>query len=113
MDRLRDFHDRHLLLQPDPGSFSFEAQLGRWSDKNLDLLPRLLKEWEWYHVGGFWISEGFSAGQMQIASASVALGLDPGLTLIAYLIGNLNVTVACSGSGYLGSKVGAWVLSGA
>ena len=113
MERLRTFHDRHLLLRPDPGSFSLETQLTRWSNKDLDPVPRSRKKWEWYHVGGFWIAEGFSVAQMQAASASVALGLNPGLTLVAYLIGNIIVAVACCGSGYIGSKVSARIVSSA
>ena len=109
MDKLKRFHDRHLLLHPEPGSFSSEAQLVRWSNKDLDPVPRSQKKWEWYHVGGFWIAEGFSVAQMQTASASVAIGLNPGLTLVAYLIGNLMVTVPCCASGYIGSKVSPWL----
>ena len=56
-------------------------------------------------MGGFWVAEGFSAAQIQTASASVALGLNPGTALIAYLIGNILVMMACCGSGYIGSKV--------
>ena len=108
MGKLRDFHDRYLLLHPDPGSFSSDPQLVRWSNKDLDPVPKPQKKWEWYHVGGFWIAEGFSVGQMQTASASVALGLNPGLTLVAYLIGNLIIAIPCCASGFIGSKVRAY-----
>lgn len=107
MDKLKDLHDRYLLLHPDPGSFSSDPQLVRWSNKDLDPVPKRQKKWEWYHVGGFWIAEGFSVAQMQTASASVALGLNPGLTLVAYLIGNLIVAIPCCASGFIGSKVSA------
>lgn len=113
MDNLKTFHDRHLLLHRDPGSFSSESQLLRWSNRDLDPVPKSQKKWEWYHVGGFWIAEGFSVAQLQIASASVALGLSPSLTLIAYLIGNLIVTVPCSASGYIGTKVSVHLHSSA
>ena len=56
-------------------------------------------------MGGFWIAEGFSAAQIQTASASVALGLNPGIALIAYFIGNIIVMMACCSTGYIGSKV--------
>ena len=105
MDLLRTFHDRYLVLDPPVGSFSDHDQSDRWSSKELDPVPTALKKWEWYHVGGFWISEGFTAAQMQTASASVALGLNPGLALVAYFIGTLIVTIPCCGSGYVGSKV--------
>ena len=105
MERLKFFHRRHLILQPASGSFTAEGQISRWSNPDLDPIPRHQKKWEWYHVGGFWIAEGFSASQIQTASASVALGLNPGIALIAYLIGNILVMMACCGTGYIGSKV--------
>ena len=105
MERLKSFHSRRLILQPAPDSFTAEGQVSRWSNPDLDPVPKQQKRWEWYHVGGFWIAEGFSAAQIQTASASVALGLNPGIALIAYLIGNILVMMACCGTGYIGSKV--------
>ena len=105
MERLKDIHRRRLVLQPTAGSFSAEGQASRWSNPDLDPVPMHQKKWEWYHVGGFWIAEGFSAAQIQTASASVALGLNPGIALIAYFIGNILVVMACCGTGYIGSKV--------
>lgn len=104
MNRLRSFHDRYLVLEPSTGALADQNESGRWSSKDLDPVPRSQKKWEWYHVGGFWISEGFTAAQMQTAAASITLGLNPGLALIAYFVGNLIVTGACCGSGYVGSK---------
>ncbi|KAM0801087.1 permease for cytosine/purines, uracil, thiamine, allantoin-domain-containing protein [Usnea florida] len=104
MEKLQSFHQRRLILPPAAGSFTAEGQASRWSNPDLDPVPKHQKKWEWYHVGGFWIAEGFSAAQIQTASASVALGLNPGTALIAYLIGNILVMMACCGSGYIGSK---------
>ena len=105
MEKLQSFHQRRLILPPAAGSFTAEGQASRWSNPDLDPVSKHQKKWEWYHVGGFWIAEGFSAAQIQTASASVALGLNPGTALIAYLIGNILVMMACCGSGYVGSKV--------
>ena len=105
MEKLKSFHRRRLILPPAASSFTAEGQTSRWSNPDLDPVPKHQKKWEWYHVGGFWIAEGFSAAQIQTASASVALGLNPGTALIAYLIGNILVMMACCGSGYIGSKV--------
>lgn len=104
MEKLRSFHRRRLILEPAVASFTAEGQISRWSNPDLDPVPKHQKQWEWYHVGGFWIAEGFSASQIQTASASVALGLNPGIALIAYLIGNILVMMACCGTGYIGSK---------
>lgn len=56
-------------------------------------------------VGGFWIAEGFNPAQMQVPSSAVALGLNPGLAMVACLIGNLLVTGPVCIVGWLGSKV--------
>ncbi len=76
----------------------------RWRSPDLDPVPKADKKWEWYHIGGFWIAEGFSAAQVQASSAAVAIGLNPGLALAAYAIGNVIAAVPCCGVGYIGSK---------
>lgn len=105
MDRLREFHDNVLVLRPDPGSFTAEGDSARWSNKDLDPVKAERKKWEWYHVGGFWIAEGFSAAQMESASSAVALGLNPGIAIVACLVGNIMVTIPLCVMGYVGSKV--------
>jgi NCS1 family nucleobase:cation symporter-1 len=104
MDSLRTFHDNVLVLRPEPGSFTAEGDSARWSNKDLDPVKPEKKKWEWYHVGGFWIAEGFSAAQMESASSAVALGLNPGIAIAACLVGNLMVTVPLCVMGYVGSK---------
>ncbi|KAL8939754.1 MAG: hypothetical protein Q9211_002601 [Gyalolechia sp. 1 TL-2023] len=76
----------------------------RWRSTDLDPVAKPQKKWEWYHVGGFWIAEGFSAAQIQTSSAAVAVGLNPGLALVAYSIGNLIIAIPCCAIGYIGSK---------
>ncbi len=68
-------------------------------------MPVANKKWEWYHVGGFWVAEGFNAAQMQVPSSAVAMGLNPGLAVVACLIGNLLVTGPVCVMGYIGAKV--------
>ena len=109
MGKLRDFHDNSLVLHPDPGSFTAEAGSTRWSNKDLDPVPNSQKKWEWYHVGGFWIAEGFSVAQMQAPSSAIALGLNPGLAMAACFIGNILVTGPCMSQAYIGSKVCVWL----
>ena len=105
MDRLKSFRDTHLILRPDLGSFTAEAQSVRWSNKDLDPVKKEQKKWEWYHVAGLWVAEGFSAAQMETPSSAFTLGLNPGLILVACFIGNLIVAVPICSSGYIGSKV--------
>jgi NCS1 family nucleobase:cation symporter-1 len=98
------YHDK-VVLKPEKGSFTAEGETARWSNKDLDPVPRSRKKWEWYHVGGFWVAEGFSVATMQTPSSAVALGLNPGHAIAACLVGNLLVTVPCAISGYIGTKV--------
>ena len=105
MERLQRFYEEQVLLHPAEGSFSADGQLSRWSNKDLDPVPRAQKKWEWYHVAGFWIVEGFTSSHVQQGAANVALGLNPGLVLVAYLIGNIIVAVPTACNGYIGAKV--------
>ncbi|KAL8681950.1 MAG: hypothetical protein Q9186_001958 [Xanthomendoza sp. 1 TL-2023] len=104
MESFRSFYSRRILLEPNDITANEQHASSRWRSKDLDPVPQLDKKWEWYHVGGFWIAEGFSAAQVQTASAAVAVGLNPGLALVAYFLGNLMIAVACCGTGYIGSK---------
>ena len=105
MERLRNYYDRKIVLHATDDSFTADGQLSRWSNKDLDPVPKAQKKWEWYHVAGFWIVAGFTPAHIQQGSTNVALGLSPGLILGAYLIGNLLVTVPVALSGYIGAKV--------
>ena len=96
-------YQRNARLPADPSIADVNS--ARWSNKDLDPVPGPDKKWEWYHVAGFWVVEGFSVGQIQTASATVALGLNPGLALAAMFLGNVLVAVACAGVGFIGSKV--------
>ena len=104
MDRLRAFHNDTLVQKPNPGSFTSEGETSRWSNKDLDPVPQSEKKWEWYHVGGFWIAEGFSVAQMENPSSAIALGLSPGMAMGACVVANFMVMVPCAITGYMGSK---------
>ncbi|KAL8804948.1 MAG: hypothetical protein Q9182_002258 [Xanthomendoza sp. 2 TL-2023] len=104
MKTFRSFYSGRILLEQKETTGNEEHASSRWRSKDLDPVSQPDKKWEWYHVGGFWIAEGFSAAQIQTSSAAIAIGLNPGLALAAYLVGNLIIAVACCGSGYIGSK---------
>lgn len=100
------FDDQGTVLRTDEyNAFAADDKVSGWRNEDLDPVPQDQKTWEWYHVGGFWIVNGFTAANIQTASANVALGLNPGLIMVAYLIGIVIVAVACTGSGYIGTKV--------
>ena len=43
---------------------------------------------------------------MEVPSSAVALGLNPGLAIVACLIGNILVAIPVAANGYIGSKWG-------
>jgi NCS1 family nucleobase:cation symporter-1 len=105
MDKLKSYYENKIVQHPVKGSFTSEGESARWSNKDLDPVPYSKKKWEWWHIGGFWVAEGFSVATMQVPSSAVSLGLNPGAALGACVVGNLLVTVACCSSCYIGSKV--------
>ncbi|KAF8231685.1 NCS1 nucleoside transporter [Tricholoma matsutake] len=98
------FYQEKIVLRPDKGSFTAQGQSTRLSNKDLDPVPSEKKKWEWYHVTGFWVAEGFSVVRLEVPSSAVAVGLNPGYAIVACLIGNLMVTVPCCIVGWIGSK---------
>ncbi|MCJ1352737.1 MAG: hypothetical protein MMC33_002721 [Icmadophila ericetorum] len=102
MEKAKRFYREEVVLRPEAGSFTAEAKTTHWSNKDLDPVEKRRQLWQWYHIGGFWVAEGFNVAQMQTPSTAVALGL--GLVIIAMLIGNILVTVGCMSQGYIGSK---------
>jgi NCS1 family nucleobase:cation symporter-1 len=92
-------HQNDILQSDDLGSMVYI---------NEDMVPIKRKDrtYEWYQMGLFWIAEGFNGAQLQVASSAFSLGLNPGLCVIACLVGNVIVSIPCAASGYLGSKLG-------
>ncbi|KAK4556780.1 hypothetical protein LTR86_006351 [Recurvomyces mirabilis] len=105
MDRFSSIRQR-LILHPRPGSFTAEGDSARWSNKDLDPVPPEEKKWEWYHVGAFWVAEGFNVAQLETPSSAIALGLNPGLAITACFVGNMLVMIPTFSSAYVGSKFG-------
>ena len=95
------------MLKPKPGSFDTE-EFGAifYTNEDLDPIKRKDRTYEWYQMGLFWIAEGFNAAQLEVSSSAFSLGLNPGLCVVACLVGNMIVSVPCAAAGYLGSKLG-------
>jgi nucleobase:cation symporter-1, NCS1 family len=101
------FWHEYVVLKPEPGSFGAnDSEAAQYTNKDLDPIKRKDRTYEWYQMGLFWIAEGFNAAQLQVSSSAFSLGLNPGLCVLACLIGNLIVSVPCAAAGYLGSKFG-------
>ncbi|KAL6247592.1 hypothetical protein RBB50_005938 [Rhinocladiella similis] len=101
------FWQEHIVLKPHPGSFAIEdPDAAAYTNEDMDPIRRKDRTYEWYQMGLFWIAEGFNAAQLQVSSSAFSLGLNPGLCVVACLLGNIIVSIPCAASGYLGSKLG-------
>ncbi|KAI5247666.1 hypothetical protein E4T42_05942 [Aureobasidium subglaciale] len=107
MSKLKSLWNDHVVLKPQPGAFGAEDPKSiSYSNEDMDPIRRQDRTYEWYQMGLFWIAEGFNAAQLQVSSSAFSLGLNPGLCVVACLVGNIIVSVPCAASGYLGSKLG-------
>ncbi|KAI6784127.1 uncharacterized protein J7T54_004673 [Emericellopsis cladophorae] len=92
-----------FTLQPRPS----ECFPGNdFSNGDMDPVPVTCRTWNWYSVGGFWISEGFQIPILQMAGALVANGLSPGMAMGAIVLGTCLVMIPCALTGYVGAKTG-------
>ncbi|KAK5453505.1 hypothetical protein LTS15_006690 [Exophiala xenobiotica] len=97
----------YVVLKPHAGSFAIDdPDAAAYTNEDMDPIKRKDRTYEWYQMGLFWIAEGFNAAQLQVSSSAFSLGLNPGLCVVACLLGNIIVSVPCAASGYLGSKLG-------
>lgn len=104
---LKHFWDEHIVLQPKAGSFGADdPDAAMYTNEDMDPIKRKDRTYQWYQMGLFWIAEGFNAAQLQVSSSAFSLGLNPGLCVVACLLGNIIVSIPCAASGYLGSKLG-------
>lgn len=94
---------RKLALQPLPS----ECLPGNeFSNGDMDPVPMARRTWNWYSVGGFWISEGFQIPILQMAGSLIANGLSPGMAMGAIVLGTCLVMIPCALTGYVGAKTG-------
>lgn len=97
----------HVVLKPKPNTLQSDDSDGVvYINEDMVPIQRKHRTYEWYQMGLFWIAEGFNGAQLQVASSAFSLGLNPGLCVVACLVGNIIVSIPCAASGYLGSKLG-------
>lgn len=97
----------HVVLKPQPNTLQSDDSDGVvYINEDMVPIQRKHRTYEWYQMGLFWIAEGFNGAQLQVASSAFSLGLNPGLCVVACLVGNIIVSIPCAASGYLGSKLG-------
>jgi NCS1 family nucleobase:cation symporter-1 len=104
---LNDFWQEYVVLRPKAGSFGAnDSEAAAYTNEDMDPIKRKDRTYQSYQMGLFWIAEGFNAAQLQVSGSAFSLGLNPGLCVVACLLGNIIVSIPCAASGYLGSKLG-------
>lgn len=77
---------------------------------NRDLKPLPLghpeRTWRWPALFGFWVAESFSISLYQVSSSSISKGLNPGLAILAVIVGHVMVAIPAMLDGYIGAKLG-------
>ncbi|KAK7546385.1 NCS1 nucleoside transporter [Phyllosticta paracitricarpa] len=78
------------------------------SNKDMDPIPLGSPErtWTWPSLLGFWVAEAFSISMYQVASSSVSKGLNPGLAILAVIVGHLLVCVPAMLDAFVGCIFG-------
>ncbi|KAL1301565.1 hypothetical protein AAFC00_005802 [Neodothiora populina] len=64
------------------------------------------RTWTWPSLLGFWVAEAFSISMYQVSSSSVSKGLNPGLSILAVLIGHFLVCIPAILDGWVGATFG-------
>lgn len=64
------------------------------------------RTWTWPSLLGFWIAEAFSISMYQVSSSSVSKGLNPGLCILAVLVGHCLVCIPAMLNAYVGATFG-------
>ncbi|KAF6821092.1 NCS1 nucleoside transporter [Colletotrichum musicola] len=97
---------KRLELRSESAELGTEG--GRLSNKDMDPIPMGSPErtWGWPSLLGFWIAEAFSISMYQVSSTSVNKGLNPGLAILAVLVGHILVCIPAMLDGYVGCIFG-------
>ncbi|KAK2777885.1 hypothetical protein FQN53_002020 [Emmonsiellopsis sp. PD_33] len=76
------------------------------SNRDLDPVPldSPRRTWTWPSLLGFWVAEAFAISMYQVSSSSVTKGLNPGLSILAVLVGHILVCIPAMLNGYVGAS---------
>ncbi|KAK2782128.1 hypothetical protein FQN52_001062 [Onygenales sp. PD_12] len=76
------------------------------SNRDLDPVPldSPRRTWTWPSLLGFWVAEAFAISMYQVSSSSVTKGLNPGLSILAVLVGHILVCIPAMLNGYVGAR---------
>ncbi|GAE00207.1 NCS1 allantoate transporter [Paecilomyces variotii No. 5] len=82
---------------------AFAEGNARWTNRDLDPVPRHLRKWGVTSFIAYWISDAFNAATWQFASSILAVGMTYRESLIIVAVSFLIVSFVISGNGAIGS----------
>ncbi|KAF8662751.1 hypothetical protein AX16_001109 [Volvariella volvacea WC 439] len=88
-------------LHPEPSS---SAPPSRWSNKDMDPVPRKLRTWNSWNYISYWISDAANPGAWQLASSMLAVGLSR-QALPAIAIGHIIISIVMVLNGTIGARL--------
>ncbi|THX54945.1 hypothetical protein D6D02_08176 [Aureobasidium pullulans] len=97
---------RSRLAIPSASEHDYHDQISTNKEQQPVPLGSPERTWTWPSLLGFWVAEAFSISMYQVSSTSVSKGLNPGLSILAVLIGHFLVCIPAMLDGYIGAMFG-------
>ncbi|KAI9808849.1 MAG: hypothetical protein M1827_007172 [Pycnora praestabilis] len=89
-------------LKVDQPKSAFAEGNARWTNKDLDPVPRLARKWGVWSFIAYWISDAFNAATWQFASSILAIGLTWRESISIVAVGFFIVSIVISFNGATG-----------
>ncbi|KAF2826605.1 uracil permease [Ophiobolus disseminans] len=94
------FEKPHLTLKVEQTKSAFAEGNARWTNKDLDPVPRHARKWGVTSFVSYWVSDAFNAATWQFASSIIAIGLtwreSLGIVALAFFI--ISFVIALNGA---------------
>ncbi|XHF96497.1 hypothetical protein AWENTII_000131 [Aspergillus wentii] len=83
---------------------AFAEGNARWTNRDLDPIPRGLRKWGVWSIVAYWISDAFNAATWQFASSIMAVGLSYRESLIIVAVSFFIISFVIAANGAVGAK---------
>ncbi|KAK5110508.1 hypothetical protein LTR16_005576, partial [Cryomyces antarcticus] len=87
-------------LKVDQPQSAFSTGNARWTNKDLDPIPRHLRKWGIWSIVAYWISDAFNAATWEFASSILAVGLTwrESISIVAISFFIVSIVIAFNGA---------------
>ncbi|KAI0784506.1 NCS1 nucleoside transporter family [Abortiporus biennis] len=89
-------------LEPEASTF---APNSRWSNKDMDPVPRSKRTWTTWNYVAYWVSDACNAAAWELASSMLAIGLSWRQALPAIAVGHIIIAVVMVLNGTIGARL--------